>query len=86
MPRAAAGAPGRGQGQRDVDEILGAELGQGDLAGRHRLEEEALAEVLVATCLDAVHVRDSKVRQGPQLALAPEVWSSFLSYATRGRA
>ncbi|MFE2937647.1 DUF397 domain-containing protein [Streptomyces sp. NPDC059255] len=39
--------------------------------------------VEVATCLDTVHVRDSKVRQGPQLALAPAAWSSFLSYATR---
>ncbi|MFD5748232.1 DUF397 domain-containing protein [Streptomyces sp. NPDC127033] len=39
--------------------------------------------VEVATCLDTVHVRDSKVRQGPQLALAPGAWSSFLAYATR---
>ncbi|MFI6699936.1 DUF397 domain-containing protein [Streptomyces sp. NPDC050509] len=39
--------------------------------------------VEVATCLDTVHVRDSKVRQGPQLALAPAAWSSFLSYAAQ---
>lgn len=32
---------------------------------------------------EAVHVRDSKVRQGPQLALAPGTWNRFLSYATR---
>ncbi|MFE9883397.1 DUF397 domain-containing protein [Streptomyces scopuliridis] len=30
-----------------------------------------------------MHVRDSKVRQGPQLALAPGTWNRFLSYTTR---
>jgi hypothetical protein len=39
--------------------------------------------VEVATCLHTVHVRDSKVQQGPQLALTPGTWNSFLSYATR---
>ncbi|MFF0446491.1 DUF397 domain-containing protein [Streptomyces sp. NPDC004609] len=37
--------------------------------------------VEVATCPTTIHVRDSKVHQGPQLALAPEAWTSFLSYA-----
>lgn len=37
----------------------------------------------VATCPTAVHVRDSKLRQSPQLAVAPESWRSFLSYATQ---
>ncbi|MFD5659937.1 DUF397 domain-containing protein [Streptomyces hirsutus] len=39
--------------------------------------------VEVASCPDTVHVRDSKVRQGPQLALDSEAWTAFLSYATR---
>ncbi|MFI5754748.1 DUF397 domain-containing protein [Streptomyces sp. NPDC051569] len=30
---------------------------------------------------DAVHVRDSKVRQGPQLSLRTATWNRFLSYA-----
>ncbi|MDI3407254.1 DUF397 domain-containing protein [Streptomyces cavernicola] len=28
-----------------------------------------------------VHVRDSKLRQSPQLAVTPEPWRRFLSYA-----
>jgi hypothetical protein len=32
---------------------------------------------------ETVHVRDSKVQQGPRLALAPRAWNSFLSYATQ---
>jgi hypothetical protein len=33
---------------------------------------------------DAVHVRDSKVRQGPRFAVSPTAWAGFLPYATRG--
>ncbi|MFE2033630.1 DUF397 domain-containing protein [Streptomyces scopuliridis] len=33
--------------------------------------------------VETVHVRDSKVRQGPQLTLAPGTWSRFLCYVTR---
>ncbi|MFC9464767.1 DUF397 domain-containing protein [Streptomyces coelicoflavus] len=29
-----------------------------------------------------VHVRDSKTTDGPRLALAPEAWSDFVSYAS----
>ncbi|MFH8978536.1 DUF397 domain-containing protein [Streptomyces sp. NPDC017890] len=29
-----------------------------------------------------MHVRDSKVRQGSQLAVTPAAWTHFLSYAT----
>lgn len=32
---------------------------------------------------ETVHVRDSKVRQGPQLALTPGTWNRFLLYATQ---
>jgi uncharacterized protein DUF397 len=39
--------------------------------------------VEVATCPAAIHVRDSKVTQGPQLAVAPATWSAFVSYARR---
>lgn len=38
--------------------------------------------VEVASCPDTVHVRDSKVRQGPQLALTSKAWTHFLSYAS----
>ncbi|MEV2210480.1 DUF397 domain-containing protein [Streptomyces sp. NPDC050997] len=38
--------------------------------------------VEVAACPDTIHVRDSKVRQGPQLALTSAAWTTFLSYAT----
>ncbi|MFE4411447.1 DUF397 domain-containing protein [Streptomyces sp. NPDC056821] len=32
---------------------------------------------------EAVHVRDSKDRRGPQLALSPSVWNDFVSYAAQ---
>ncbi|QGV78925.1 DUF397 domain-containing protein [Streptomyces ficellus] len=38
--------------------------------------------VEVATCPSTIHVRDSKVPAGPQLALTPGSWSSFVTYAT----
>ncbi|MCY0927413.1 DUF397 domain-containing protein [Streptomyces sp. H27-H1] len=38
--------------------------------------------VEVATTPRAVHVRDSKCLDGPQLALAPGAWSGFVSYAS----
>ncbi|GAA2429331.1 DUF397 domain-containing protein [Streptomyces sp. NPDC000609] len=38
--------------------------------------------VEVATCPTTVHVRDSKVEQGPQLALSPAAWTGFVTYAT----
>ncbi|WP_344392429.1 DUF397 domain-containing protein [Streptomyces vastus] len=39
--------------------------------------------VEVATCPDSVHVRDSKDKQGPQLALSPAAWPDFVSYAAQ---
>jgi hypothetical protein len=39
--------------------------------------------VEVATCPDTVHVRDSKDKQGPQLALSPATWTDFVSYAAQ---
>ncbi|MGV9312716.1 DUF397 domain-containing protein [Streptomyces sp. NPDC003691] len=39
--------------------------------------------VEVATCPGTVHVRDSKIQDGPQLALPPAAWNTFLTYATR---
>lgn len=35
----------------------------------------------VATCPHAVHVRDSKVPDGPAFAVAPGAWSAFLGWA-----
>lgn len=40
--------------------------------------------VEVAACPSTVHVRDSKIEDSPQLALAPASWTRFLSYAVQG--
>ncbi|MFJ8252668.1 DUF397 domain-containing protein [Streptomyces sp. NPDC094466] len=40
--------------------------------------------VEVATCPSTVHVRDSKLDESPQLALALGSWTHFLAYAARG--
>lgn len=39
--------------------------------------------VEVASCTGTVHVRDSKDRQGPQLAFSPARWSSFISFTSQ---
>ncbi|WP_217166887.1 DUF397 domain-containing protein [Streptomyces sp. AC512_CC834] len=36
--------------------------------------------VEVASCPETVHVRDSKVRQGDQLAVSSAAWTHFLTY------
>ncbi|MGI5444889.1 DUF397 domain-containing protein [Streptomyces sp. CA-243310] len=38
--------------------------------------------VEVAACADTVHVRDSKVAAGPELAVAPASWTAFLGGVT----
>ncbi|MFE1247484.1 DUF397 domain-containing protein [Streptomyces sp. NPDC058735] len=38
--------------------------------------------VEVATTLATVHVRDSKIPDGPRLALTPTTWADFLPYAS----
>ncbi|WP_328770242.1 DUF397 domain-containing protein [Streptomyces sp. NBC_00286] len=38
--------------------------------------------VEIATCPATVHVRDSKNIEGPQLALAPDAWADFVTYAS----
>ncbi|ROQ70476.1 uncharacterized protein DUF397 [Streptomyces sp. 840.1] len=40
--------------------------------------------VEVATCPTTVHIRDSKVGAGPQLALSPAAWTRFVGYAVQG--
>ncbi|MFE1369874.1 DUF397 domain-containing protein [Streptomyces anulatus] len=40
--------------------------------------------VEVAACPSTVHVRDSKLDESPQLALAPAAWTHFLAYAAQG--
>lgn len=37
--------------------------------------------VEVAACAHAVHVRDSKVTDGPVFAVAPDAWSAFVTWA-----
>jgi hypothetical protein len=37
--------------------------------------------VEVAACPGTVHVRDSKDKQGPQLALTPAAWTAFVTHA-----
>ncbi|MFE7856855.1 DUF397 domain-containing protein [Streptomyces sp. NPDC057403] len=39
--------------------------------------------VEVALTPGAIHVRDSKDRQGGRLALSPESWTDFLAHARR---
>ncbi|MFE5676997.1 DUF397 domain-containing protein [Streptomyces erythrochromogenes] len=41
--------------------------------------------VEVAACPDSVHVRDSKVTAGPELAVTPGVWAAFLGGVTATR-
>jgi hypothetical protein len=38
--------------------------------------------VEIATTPQTIHVRDSKNTQGPLLALAPNTWTDFVSYAS----
>ncbi|MFJ6466493.1 DUF397 domain-containing protein [Streptomyces sp. NPDC091387] len=38
--------------------------------------------VEVAACPHTVHVRDSKVTDGPTFAVAPAAWTAFLGHAT----
>ncbi|MFE4799211.1 DUF397 domain-containing protein [Streptomyces sp. NPDC056708] len=45
-------------------------------------EGEACVEV--ATCPHTVHVRDSKVTDGPTFAVAPAAWTAFLAGAVAG--
>ncbi|WP_282687403.1 MULTISPECIES: DUF397 domain-containing protein [unclassified Streptomyces] len=42
---------------------------------------EGGACVEVATCPHTVHVRDSKVTDGPTFAVAPAAWTAFLDHA-----
>ena len=42
---------------------------------------EGGACVEVAACPSAVHVRDSKDKQGPQLAFSPTGWAAFVTFA-----
>ncbi|MEU3069123.1 MULTISPECIES: DUF397 domain-containing protein [unclassified Streptomyces] len=35
----------------------------------------------VAACPHSVHVRDSKVTDGPVFAVAPDAWSAFVTWA-----
>ncbi|MEU0671437.1 DUF397 domain-containing protein [Streptomyces sp. NPDC006172] len=39
--------------------------------------------VEVATPPGHIHVRDSKNKRGPQLALSPAAWADFVAYAAR---
>lgn len=43
---------------------------------------EGGACVEVATCPHTVHIRDSKVTDGPTFAVAPGAWTAFLDHAT----
>ncbi|MCX5161164.1 DUF397 domain-containing protein [Streptomyces sp. NBC_00264] len=35
----------------------------------------------VATCPHSVHIRDSKMPEGPTFAVAPDAWTTFLTWA-----
>ncbi|MFF3215350.1 DUF397 domain-containing protein [Streptomyces sp. NPDC002886] len=38
--------------------------------------------VEIASCADSVHVRDSKVTAGPELAVSPRSWAAFVGGVT----
>ncbi|WP_405641995.1 DUF397 domain-containing protein [Streptomyces uncialis] len=40
--------------------------------------------VEIAACPGTVHVRDSKVKAGPQFAVTATAWTGFVTYAARG--
>ncbi|MGK5632315.1 DUF397 domain-containing protein [Streptomyces sp. URMC 123] len=40
--------------------------------------------VEVATATHAVHIRDSKDRNGPVLRFTPDAWADFVRYVTSG--
>lgn len=37
----------------------------------------------IATCPTTIHIRDSKDKDGPQLAVAAAAWTAFVGYAAR---
>lgn len=39
--------------------------------------------VEVAAGADAVHVRDSKLQDGPRIGLSPTAWAEFVDYAPK---
>ena len=45
-------------------------------------EGDSCVEVSVPTPA-TIHIRDSKVTDGPRLTLAPTAWSEFVTYAAR---
>ncbi|MFI6646698.1 DUF397 domain-containing protein [Streptomyces sp. NPDC050529] len=49
----------------------------------YSLNEDSFC-VEVATCPHTVHVRDSKVTDGPTFAVAPAAWTAFLGHAADG--
>ncbi|MFI9611229.1 DUF397 domain-containing protein [Streptomyces sp. NPDC052023] len=40
--------------------------------------------VEIATEPGIVHIRDSKINASPQLALRPQAWTAFVTYASKG--
>jgi hypothetical protein len=38
--------------------------------------------VEIATTPATIHIRDSKVTDGPRLTLAPQAWTDFVTYAS----
>lgn len=46
-------------------------------------EGGACVEVATCPCADTVHVRDSKVTDGPTLALAPAAWAGLTRWVGR---
>ncbi|WP_411140591.1 DUF397 domain-containing protein [Streptomyces sp. x-80] len=39
--------------------------------------------VEIATCPTTVHIRDSKDKAGPQLAVPADAWTAFVTYAAQ---
>ncbi|NUR01010.1 MAG: DUF397 domain-containing protein [Streptomyces sp.] len=58
------------------------EVAVGWFKSSYSSSSEADSCVEVATTPGTIHVRDSKTMDGPQLALAPQVWADFVTYAS----
>ncbi|MGK5729057.1 DUF397 domain-containing protein [Streptomyces sp. URMC 124] len=47
-------------------------------------DDDAGVCVEVAVLPQAIRIRDSKRKDGPQLAIGPRTWAAFVAYATYG--
>ncbi|GAA3367543.1 hypothetical protein GCM10020367_66620 [Streptomyces sannanensis] len=61
--------------------VAGAQSRQCPGSGARKARSQ-VSHVETAATPGTVHVRDSKDKEGPQLAFAPRAWADFVSYAS----